>query len=331
MLLPHVARIPAPGQDIGGHVDMNHTDEASKRVWRRCPLCGIEGGEFQFDKGRLRVVRCSCCGMVFANPVEAQFIRGSFYRDTAVPFYLSADKLESDYAPVRFARELRLFRRFCRAGAVLDVGCSTGGFLHQLSLRFPADYHVLETDVAGPALDYAESRGVAVVRAPFLEHDFGGQCFDAITFWAVLEHLSEPRPFLSKAAKLLKVDGHCFLLVPNLRSLAVRLLGRRYRYFMPEHLNYFTAHTLQRLVTRESALALVALRSTHFNPIVLWQDWHRNTESVPEAERARLLRRTTAWKQKALLAPMKLLYGALERCLGQWRLADNLVVVLRRS
>jgi 2-polyprenyl-3-methyl-5-hydroxy-6-metoxy-1,4-benzoquinol methylase len=269
--------------------------------------------------------------MMFANPVDAPLISGSFYSELAIPFYLTPAKLESDYSPVRYARELRLFRSHCRKGAVLDVGCSTGAFLHQLASRYPGQYSIHGSDVPSPALDHAESHGVPVIRAPFLEHDFGGQRFNAVTFWAVLEHLAEPRKFLARAATLLEPGGHCFVLVPNLRSLAARLLGTRYRYIMTEHLNYFTVDTLRRLAARSHDWSIAELRSTHFNPVVIWQDWRRSSERVPDTERAQLLKRTTAWKQHPLVAPARPVYAAAERCLGWMRLADDLVLVLRRD
>jgi 2-polyprenyl-3-methyl-5-hydroxy-6-metoxy-1,4-benzoquinol methylase len=316
---------------VNGGLGMNDTSSASNHLWRDCPVCGTERGEPHFEKRTLRVVRCSGCGMLFANPVAAEFAEGSFYDRLAAPYYLSPDKLEGDYAPVRFARELRLFRRFNRGGSVLDVGCSTGAFLHQLAVRFPGDYTTLGTDVAGPALDYAGSRGVPILRTAFLEHDFGGQQFDAVTFWAVLEHVAGPRKFLAKAAALLKPGGHCFVLVPNMRSLAARCLGTRYRYIMDEHLNYFTAATLRRFVAQEHSFTIAALKSTHFNPLVLWQDWRGGDgQRVPDSERARLLKRTTGWKQNPLLAPVRWIYAGIERGLGLFRLADNLVMVLRR-
>jgi 2-polyprenyl-3-methyl-5-hydroxy-6-metoxy-1,4-benzoquinol methylase len=300
-------------------------------VPRACPIC--EGNETSphWSKGSLRVVQCRRCGMWFANPVPEEFVTGAFYDRLATPFYLSSDKLESDYAPVRFERELRLFRRFCPGGAVLDVGCSTGGFLHQLNARFPGAYALLGTDVAGPALDHAESRGVPVLRAGFLEHDFGERRFAAITLWAVLEHLAQPRAFLAKAAALLQPGGHLFVLVPNGQSLAVHLLGARYRYILPDHLNYFTARTLTACATIATGLPLVLLHSLHFNPVVLWQDWNHPEERVPDAKRAQLLRRTTAWKQNVLLRPVKWLYTGVERLLGAARLADNLVGVWLKS
>jgi 2-polyprenyl-3-methyl-5-hydroxy-6-metoxy-1,4-benzoquinol methylase len=265
--------------------------------------------------------------MIYANPVPAEFASGEYYDRAGGDYYLSPAKLESDYAAVRFERELRLFRKHCQGGAVLDVGCSSGAFLFQLNQRFPGRYLVLGTDVSGPPLDYAESRGVAVVRGSFLEQDFGGRQFDAVTFWAVLEHLAEPQEFLVKAASVLKPSGLCFILVPNMESLAGRLLGARYRYVYPQHLNYFTTVTLRKLV--EERFSVIESRSTHFNPVVIWQDWRGGGREVSNRERAQLLQRTTAYKQKPWLRPVKTLYGLAERTLGVLNLADNLVVVLR--
>jgi len=264
--------------------------------------------------------------MIYANAVPVEFSSGHYYERIAGPYYLSPAKLESDYAPVRFERELRLFRKHCRGGAVLDVGCSSGAFLWQLRERFPGAYSILGTDVSGPALDYTESRGIPVARGNFLEENFGGQHFDAITFWAVLEHVTDPSAFLVKAASLLRPAGVCLVLVPNMNSLAVRLLDARYRYILPQHLNYFTTKTLSQIA--QTRFSIVDLRSTHFNPLVLWQDW-RTGGQFSEEERARLLEQTTAYKQNRWLRPVKSLYQLAERVLGIFTLADNLTLVLR--
>src|SRR5207249_2925703 len=120
----------------------------------------------------------------------------------------------------------------------------------------------------------------------------------------------------------------CFVLVPNMESLAARLLGSKYRYIYAQHLNYFTAQTLTRLVA--GGFSIVEMRSTHFNPVIIWQDWRRGGEEVSNQQRAELLQRTTAYKQNPLLRPVKGFYKLVERALGACYLADNLVVVLRR-
>jgi len=295
-----------------------------------CPLC--EENEFFLflEKSEFKLVQCKNCSMIFANPIPPEMASGSFYNKTHAPFYLSPDKLESDYASVRFDRELKLFRHFCKSGNVLDVGCSTGAFLFQLQNRFPGSYGALGTDVSQPALEYAKSRGVKTLDQSFLDSDFGAKRFDAITFWAVMEHLANPKDFLNKAASLLKTGGHCFVLVPNMKSLAVRILAAKYRYVYPEHLNYFSPRTLEKFLQTESSLEIIASGSMHFNPIVIWKDWRGGGGFVPNEQRAALLKRTTAAKKNPLLKPLKWVYKGAEKALSVLNLADNIFVVLRK-
>jgi SAM-dependent methyltransferase len=297
-------------------------------VYRDCPVCDSNAAQPHWQKGELRIVRCGNCEMVYANPVPSAMATGEFYDAAGNDYYLSPAKLESDYADVRFERELRLFRRLCPRGAAVDVGCSSGAFLFQLRKRWPADYQILGTDVSGPPLDYAESRDVPVVRGDFLQQAFGGRTFDAVTFWAVIEHLVEPRQFLGKAFSVLKPGGLCFVLVPNLNSLAARLLGARYRYVYPQHLNYFTRATLTRFAGGQ--YEIVATRFTHFNPVVIWQDWRGGGREVSNTERGELLKQTSALKQSTWIKPAKLLYDLTEQALGLAGLSDNVVIVLRK-
>lgn len=295
---------------------------------RPCPVCqGGEAAEF-LQKREVRLVCCTRCAMVYAQPIPAKIASGRYY-DEEASYYLSPAKLRSDYSEVRFERELAMFRTHCTWGRVLDVGCSTGAFLHQLTSRFPSCYEVVGADASGPALDYAESRGIKVVRGDFLEHAFKECTFDAVTFWAVLEHLAEPVRFLEQAWSLLKPGGICIVLVPNLGSLAMRLLGAHYRYVYPQHLNYFSRATLTRLVSRR--FSILESRSMHFNPLVIWQDWRSGGADVSNEARARLLARTTGYKQKRLLTPLRRVYKLFEMALGKFGLADNLAMALRKQ
>jgi len=343
-----VLRVSIPGK-LTTQLKSDSTNASIERV---CPVCGSAKHDAHWRKGELQLVRCRDCGMVYASPVPASLASGEFYDTEGAGYYLSQAKLEGDYADVRFERELKLFRTFCPRGALLDVGCSSGAFLFQLKKRWPDDYEILGTDVSGPPLDYAESRGVPVARGDFLELDFSedrrasaphpaplhvgraeggprlGEGFDAVTFWATLEHLAEPRRFLEKAHSILRLGGLCVVLVPNGRSLAMRLLGARYRYVYPQHLSYFTASTLTRLCTAK--FEVIETRFTHFNPIVIWQDWRSGGREVSNQERGELLARTTTYKRKAWMKPVKWFYALAEKMLAAFGLADNVAVVLKK-
>jgi 2-polyprenyl-3-methyl-5-hydroxy-6-metoxy-1,4-benzoquinol methylase len=300
-------------------------------IHRHCPVCEGAQASACRQKGELRLVRCGACGMVYATPVSREYATGEFYDRSGLPFYLSPAKLESDYSPVRFERELRLFRRFCPGGRVLDVGCSTGAFLYQLRQRFGEGYQIAGTDVTQAALDHAEKRGVPVIRRSFLDTGWEAAQYDAVTFWAVMEHLVQPVDYLRQAVRALKPGGRLFVLVPNYRCLAVRVLGAKYRYIMPDHVNYFTRETLRRLLRREPAMEVLAEGSTHWNPLVFIKDLRGSTARVADRERAQLLQRTTRWKQSPGLAPVKWLYHLGELGLGRLGLADNIYLVARKG
>jgi 2-polyprenyl-3-methyl-5-hydroxy-6-metoxy-1,4-benzoquinol methylase len=303
---------------------MNQTSDVLNRT---CPVCGEKEARPFLRKLELQLVRCVRCSMIYANPVPVEMATGNFY-DKAGSEYLTPEKLESDYADVRFQRELRLFRSYCRSGSVLDVGCSSGGFLYQLKKRFPDDYRILGTDVSTEPLNHAAKMGVPAVKGEFLTQSFAEK-FDAVTFWAVMEHLSEPGLFLEKAASILKPGGFCFILTPNMSSLAVRLLGAKYRYIFPEHLNYFTPATLKKFAG--SQFTIVGIKSTHFNPLVILKDFRGGERNISRAERVKLLKRTTGYKQSRLMSPVRVAYQTAESVLGKFYLADNVAIVGKRS
>lgn len=303
----------------------------NQQLIRGCPVCGRAQTKEFLKKHQLTLVQCHSCQAIFAEVIPAHDA-AAFYNDIADSLYLSEDKLKSDYASVRFEREINLLRRHFRKGKILDVGCSTGAFLYQIKNRWPGNYDVMGTDICKPALAYARQQNVNVSEKSFLQCDLRESSLDAITFWAVLEHLLEPRVFLEKAASLLKPGGFCFILVPNFKSLATRLLGAKYRYIFPQHVNYFTQATLRKLVGTINDWRVVEEGSCHFNPVVIWQD-RRNTEArfISDEERVKLLKSTTSYKQNPLLAPVKLAYKFTEKCLGATNLADNIYIVLQKQ
>jgi SAM-dependent methyltransferase len=295
-------------------------------IERVCPVCAANANSPLLTKESVKLVRCSDCSMIFASPVAESYIDGSFYEDSGRPFYLSPEKLAGDYSPVRFARELRLFRKACSRGKVLDVGCSNGAFLFQLGGRFPGDYELFGTDVSGPALDYAESKGIKTIRSDFLAGDFPESDFDAITVWAVLEHVSEPARFVRQAAGLLHSDGVCIVLVPNWNSLARRVLKARYRYILGQHLNYFDEATLRRLVADHFVVTRTVY--THFNPFVIKEDL-RGAREPSSAERVELLQKTNRLKERKG-GLLKGAYHTAETILSRLGLTDNVALVLKK-
>ena len=97
-------------------------------------------------------------------------------------------------------------------------------------------------------------------------------------------------------------------------SLAVWLIGAKYRYIFPEHLNYFTPETMRKFVELE--FTPVGMKSTHFNPLVIWKDFRGGEKDVPRAERVKLLKQTTGYKKSRWMFPSRLHIRQVNSCWG---------------
>src|SRR5690606_32591194 len=114
-----------------------------------------------------------------------------------------------------FDRDLRHHRRrytrqaaflpqadsFSTPPRLLDVGCATGGFPRFMRERGWTVEGVEVSEAAGIITDFP------VHRRPLPEVDAPAESFDAITAWAVIEHVHDPRAYFETAARLLKPGG----------------------------------------------------------------------------------------------------------------------------
>jgi SAM-dependent methyltransferase len=67
--------------------------------------------------------------------------------------------------------------------------------------------------------------------------------YDAVTAWAVLEHVHDPMAYFRKASEVTKAGGLFVFQVPNFNSLASR---RLFLEDVPRHLYFFSEKTVRR-------------------------------------------------------------------------------------
>jgi SAM-dependent methyltransferase len=131
-------------------------------------------------------------------------------------------------------------------GRVLDVGCSFGHMLVEMEKR---GWQTMGVEPSQTAADYAQKqlRG-QVHKVPFADAQLDSESYDAIISLYVLEHVADPRTFLTKCYDLLRSGGQAVIRIPRTEPLMPlqRMLGRSLMY-APMHLNDFSPHAMQRL------------------------------------------------------------------------------------
>ena len=235
-------------------IDRNTTMRAS------CPVCGQIGAKnwlrspdrFHQRPRSYQLVRCRSCTLVWLLdfPLADEMVEHyGVYYDRAI----SGGGEDPDHW--RDRRDSLL--RFKSGGAVLDLGCSAGGFL--ASLRGPS-WTLFGVEMSEAVAKRARERcGAEVFVGDILDAPFPPGSFDAITCFHVLEHLYQPREVLTKVSAWLKPGGVFYTMMPNIDSAGARLFGSYwYALELPRHLYHFSPMSLKALAT-SVGLELVSL------------------------------------------------------------------------
>lgn len=128
-------------------------------------------------------------------------------------------------------------------------------------------------DVSSPAVEAAVRAGIQNIRHGTIhDADFADASFDAVLLMSVLEHEHRPVDALREVARVLRPGGYAFIKVPNYGCWNRRVLGSGWSgYFFPQHLYYFTPHTLERAA---HAAGLVTARNRWLDHVpvsdVMW-------------------------------------------------------------
>jgi SAM-dependent methyltransferase len=295
-----------------------------------CPVCDGHPNIHKalFLKQLATFVKCEVCGFVFINPRPTPAWLSSRYQYYGEQYFTEPTKLVSDFRSTRHDGELALLQG--ATGRLLDVGCATGSFV---AAARAAGFDAYGIDISAEATRYGrEVLGLPLDVGDLYKRNYPTGTFDLVTFWATLEHLADPNQFLSEASRLLVQGGRLALSVPNYASLTQRILGQQDRYVCIEHLNYFTATTLQRFLERHNFHA-ETIRTDRFSPVVFWQDIMGATSDGASLERQLADMRTTdRFKYgHGVFAAARMAHGVFTRLLALAGLGDVLYVVGRKA
>lgn len=108
---------------------------------------------------------------------------------------------------------------------ILDIGCGFGTFV--LVCRMEG-YKAYGIDSGNYEIEFAKKRakksmpqtGEEIYKISNAENlPFADNCFDIVTLWNILEHVTDYRAVLKEADRVLKKGGHIFVISPNYLSI----------------------------------------------------------------------------------------------------------------
>lgn len=231
----------------------------------QCPVCGSQEKEFFLARFGLDIYRCKNCSHRYLNPrVEFEAAMKIYADDkTASDIYTQPLQIEIDEIKYQYGLDLVEQLNPPAKRKIMDIGCGAGVLLKM------ADRNGWETCVGIDVNErygniYHEAKGIQFINASFesLDPHKLGSGYDCISMWSVLEHLYDLHAILEVIKKLLKPKALLFILVPNVESLATRLMREMSPTFAWKHLSHFSPKSLKFLMTRHG------LECVHFETVI---------------------------------------------------------------
>ncbi|MCK5860844.1 MAG: class I SAM-dependent methyltransferase [Candidatus Hydrogenedentes bacterium] len=171
----------------------------------------------------------------------------------------------------KLAERVGFLCQYLKEGRVLDVGCSTGLLMQELTQM---GFDPFGCDVSSEACSSTSARFNAekVCHGNVVDalHAFGKETFDAITLMDVIEHFHDAGAELTAIRDLLKPEGLLFLRTPTLASPFFHIADWSYRLsagyykkavqtiYHAEHIYFFSEKGL-RMLLEESGFEVLTV------------------------------------------------------------------------
>ncbi len=254
------------GKPSSGHLIREHAkvviDTSAERYQRRgeffyavdaCPVCGSRQYKKLLSRFGLDIWRCQDCLHGFQNPRLKYEKATELYMDdrSASDIYTAPLQIEIDEIKYKYGVDLIEVALGRKGRKILDIGCGAGIFLKiAYENGWPECVGVDPNDNYSKI--YKETPGVQYIQGTLEE--IGkyniGMNYDCISMWSVLEHMNDPQKAVRKFSEILSPEGVVFILVPNLDSLATRLMRQLSPTFAWKHPNFFCKESLGMLMDK---------------------------------------------------------------------------------
>jgi len=234
------------------------------RFLNTCPVgCNapLETTAYVLPEGAL--LRCSACGQLISQCTEAHYWQSMQEFDDSQG---TLPKAGSEGGRLRRSKKFldqiaKLLGQPPEKIRLLDVGCSSGAFLHAaVKLGFRAE----GVEPAPKAAATAQAAGLKVHQGLLQEAGYADGQFDAITLFEVIEHLQHPQDLLHECRRILRPGGILLVGTGNAGSWSMAAMGARWEYLHIAkhggHVSFFNLGSLASLA-QQSGFSVAAVRT----------------------------------------------------------------------
>lgn len=251
-----------------------HTNSADEIILESTPclLCRSSNSSIIHTFGRLHVVACNNCKLVYLSPrvkesnLKNLYQRGDYFfrsQDTGYINYAFQEKsLRITFR--RFLKELKI--RGLTSGKLLEIGCGYGYFLDEAKYFFSERFGTELSEDAGNIAKKLSGVQVHVGDIGSMPPSLTN--FTLVVLINVIEHIYSPVQFLSSIKQRLKDNGRIVVATPDIGSFWHLIMRKKWPSFkIPEHVAFYSRKTLKYLLQKSGFDDIQLLPFPHAFPL----------------------------------------------------------------
>lgn len=218
-----------------------------------CPVCGSTERSFALTRMGLDIWRCKQCAHRYQHPRITFEKACELYADDKTASDIYTQPIQKEIDRIKYQYGLDLVSQLNPPGRdrIMDIGCGAGVFL-EVALQNGWNTCVGIDANSRYANIYQEAKGIQYIQSSFERFDRErlGANYDCISLWNVLEHLFDLQGIVAEIKRMLKQGGLLLIMVPNVESLATRLIRDKSATFNWKHVSHFSPNSLRTLMAR---------------------------------------------------------------------------------
>ena len=174
--------------------------------------------------------------------------------------------VEAKYAAKTYVKNLqKALPKF--KGSILDIGAGDGAFLSAAQGVLATSNLGIEPSIKAIAKNDDNRVNIKNIAIEDLETN---EKFDLVTCFQTIEHLNNPREFITNIKRFIKPGGYFAISCHNRLSLTNKILGEKSPIFDVEHLQVFTDQGIEKLFSGLNFKIVYSNKYRNKYPLSYW-------------------------------------------------------------
>jgi len=201
------------------------------------------GDELMLDQ----LVSCSSCFFEYLNPrIKSEIILKSYAENKDID-HISQDKLRYKTFASSMKKILgEVNMRNIEDSKFLDIGSASGIFLKVIK---DMGFNEIGFEPSNWMVNFGKKNYNVNIKQGLIQNVESSK-YDFISFWDVLEHVTDLQGTLEKVDELTKKDSYLIINVPDIDSYAKKIMKFNWPFYLNVHLYYFRKKTLEKAMNK---------------------------------------------------------------------------------